>query len=55
MNRQEFLEKLRLLLGDLSEEEREEAIQYYEDYFADAGPEMEEQVIRELGSPEKSP
>lgn len=53
MNRQEFLEKLRLLLGDLSEEEREEAIQYYEDYFADAGPEMEEQVIRELGSPEK--
>ena len=31
MNRQEFLEKLRLLLGDLSEEEREEAIQYYED------------------------
>ena len=27
MNRQEFLEKLRLLLGDLSEEEREEAIQ----------------------------
>ena len=27
MNRQEFLEKLRLLLGDLSEEEREEAMQ----------------------------
>ena len=53
MNRQEFLERLRILLGDLSEEEREEAVQYYEDYFADAGPEMEEQVIKELGSPEK--
>ncbi len=25
MNRQEFLERLRILLGDLSEEEREEA------------------------------
>lgn len=53
MNRQEFLERLRILLGDLSEEEREEAVQYYENYFADAGPEMEEQVIKELGSPEK--
>ena len=53
MNRQEFLERLRILLGDLSEEEREEAVQYYEDYFADAGPEMEEQIIKELGSPEK--
>ena len=34
MNRQEFLgNELRILLGDLSEEEREEAVQYYEDYF----------------------
>ena len=42
-----------MLLGDLSEEEREAAVQYYEDYFADAGPEMEDQIIQELGSPEK--
>ena len=53
MNRQEFIERLRELLGDLSEEERQEAIQYYEDYFADAGEENEERVIEELGSPEK--
>lgn len=53
MSRQEFIDRLRMLLGDLSEEERDEAIQYYEDYFADAGSENEQQVIRELGSPEK--
>ena len=53
MNRQEFIERLKELLGDLSEEERQEAIQYYEDYFADAGEENEERVIEELGSPEK--
>lgn len=53
MNRQEFMERLRVLLGDLPEEEREEALQYYEDYFEDAGYGMEEAVIRELGSPEK--
>lgn len=53
MNRQEYIGRLRHLLGDLPEEEREEAIQYYEDYFEDAGFENEEKVIRELGSPEK--
>lgn len=53
MNRQEFMERLRDLLGDLPEEEREEALQYYEDYFEDAGSGLEETVIRELGSPEK--
>lgn len=53
MNRQEFIRRLRHFLGDLPEEEREEAIQYYEDYFEDAGLENEEKVLRELGSPEK--
>ena len=53
MNRQEFLFFFLMLLGDLSEEEREAVVQYYEDYFADAGPEMEDQIIQELGSPEK--
>nr|WP_317283474.1 hypothetical protein [uncultured Sellimonas sp.] len=53
MNRKEFIEKLRILLGDLSEEEREEAVQYYKDYFEDAGEEQEQQVLKELGSPEK--
>lgn len=53
MNRREFIERLQALLADLTEEERQEAIQYYEDYFEDAGMENEEKVIQEIGSPEK--
>lgn len=52
MTKYEFLERLDLLLTDLPQEERMDAIWYYEDYFADAGPENEELVLRELGSPE---
>lgn len=53
MNRIEFMEKLRLLLSDMEESEREEALAYYEEYFDDAGVENEQQVIEALGSPEK--
>lgn len=53
MNRAEFMEKLRELLSDIPENEREEALNYYEDYFDDAGSENEQSVIEELGSPEK--
>ena len=53
MNRKEYLERLEQLLIVLSQEEREEAIQYYTDYFDDAGVENEAEVIRELGSPEE--
>lgn len=53
MNRAEFMEKLRELLSDISESEREEAINYYEDYFDDAGMENEQEVIAALSSPEK--
>lgn len=52
MTKYEFLERLDQLLGDLPAEEHMDAKRYYEDYFADAGPENEEQVIKELGSPE---
>lgn len=53
MNRTEFIEKLKELLSDISESEREEAINYYEDYFDDVGEENEQQVISSLGSPER--
>lgn len=53
MNREEYLKRLSFLLKDLPEEEIEDAIAYYEDYFEEAGKDKEEQVIRELGSPEK--
>lgn len=53
MNRIEFMKELEWLLADISEGEREEALQYYEDYLNDAGVENEEAVIESLGSPEK--
>lgn len=53
MNRIEFMTTLASLLQDIPEEERREAMKYYNDYFDDAGVENEEQVVAELGSPEK--
>ncbi len=52
MTKIEFLDKLDLLLSDLPDEERMNAVWYYEDYFAEAGEVNEEAVLAELGSPE---
>ena len=51
MRKDEFLRRLEELLSDVSEEERNEAMAFYYDYFEDAGVENEVSVIRELGSP----
>ncbi len=53
MSRADFMRKLAALLTDVSPAEREEAIQYYNDYFDDAGAENEQSVIASLGSPEQ--
>ena len=53
MNRQEFMRQLKTLLLYVPTQEREEALQYYNDYFDDAGPENEYEVIAALGSPAK--
>ena len=53
MNRKEFMERLERLLWNISDSEREEALQYYNDYFDDAGEENEAKVIEELGSPDQ--
>ena len=53
MNRQEFLNELENLLQNIPVADRQEAIQYYADYFEDAGIENEAQVINKLGSPER--
>lgn len=53
MNRAEFMRRLTELLGDVSPMERDEAIQYYNDYFDDAGVENEGEVISSLGTPEE--
>lgn len=52
MDKARFMERLEVLLSDVSKTEREEALEFYENYFADAGSEKEEAVLRELGSPE---
>ncbi len=53
MNRIEFMETLSGLLMDIPEEDRIDALKYYNDYFDDAGSENEQKVIEELESPEK--
>ena len=51
MNRIDFMNQLERLLQDVSPTEREEALQYYNDYFDDAGAENEKEVIEALGNP----
>lgn len=53
MSRWEFMRQLEQLLFDISPNEREEALQYYNDYFNDAGAENEQEVIQALGTPEQ--
>jgi len=53
MNRETFINRLEQLLSDIPKTERDEALNYYEDYIEDAGEENEEEVIASLGSPEK--
>lgn len=53
MDRAEFMRRLTELLSDVPPMEREEAIQYYSDYFDDAGAENEAGVIASLGTPEE--
>lgn len=53
MKRGEFMMRLAVLLSDIPDEEKTDALKFYNNYFDDAGPENEENVIAELGSPEK--
>ncbi len=52
MTKFEFLGDLSRLIADLPEEDREQAMEYYEDYFADAGPDREQEIIHDFVSPE---
>lgn len=53
MNRTEFMRQLERLLQSIPQTEREEALQYYNDYFDDAGVENEKEVMDALGNPAK--
>lgn len=51
MTREEYLKELDSNLITLPREERDMAVRFYEEYFEDAGPEKEQEVIEELGKP----
>ncbi len=51
MNKEQYLQKLRECLGGLPAKDADEIMQYYTEYFEDAGPEHEAAVIEELGDP----
>jgi uncharacterized membrane protein len=53
MSRIDFMNELESLLSDIPIEEKEEALQYYNDYFEDAGANHEEEIIKELVSPQR--
>jgi uncharacterized membrane protein len=53
VNRKEFLRKLQLELYKLPRHEIDDAIAYYNEYFEEAGPDQEQAVIKELGTPSK--
>ena len=52
MSKEEFLSQLEHQLSGMPENEKQEALQYYRDYFEDAGKEKEGEVLAALGSPE---
>ncbi|MBN7774284.1 HAAS signaling domain-containing protein [Clostridium aminobutyricum] len=53
MNRQEFIKKLQFELSKLPKDEVQNVIDYYNEYFDEAGPENEEAVLREFGNPSR--
>ena len=52
MSKDQFIARLKNALSPLSAEDIRSAVEYYEEYFADAGAENEANVIEALGSPE---
>lgn len=53
ISREEYLWQLSQQLYHIPAEEREAALEYYRNYFEEAGSENEEHVMAELGSPEE--
>ena len=48
------MEQLRKYLKRLPQEDFDNAIEYFSEYFEEAGPEKEQQVMRELGEPKEA-
>ena len=54
MTKTEYLAKLTKYLRKLPQKDYEEALEYFMEYFEEAGPENEAQVIAELGTPKEA-
>jgi len=51
MNIQEYINELKLHLSKLPDDDREDAISYYFEYLAEAGPDGAGQAMEKLGTP----
>ena len=54
MARTEYIAKLTKYLRKLPQKDYEEALEYFMEYFEEAGPENEARVIAELGTPKEA-
>lgn len=54
MTKTEYIAKLTKYLRKLPQQDYEEAIEYFMEYFEEAGPENEARVIAELGTPKEA-
>ena len=54
MNREQFMKQLSYLLQDINDDDREDALNYYENYFDEAGFGYETDITNEIGSPERA-
>lgn len=54
MTKNDYMKTLAYSLRRLPKEDFDQAIEYFEEYFAEAGPENEHQAIEDLGTPEEA-
>lgn len=54
MTRNEYMEQMKKYLKRLPKEDYDNAIEYFAEYFDEAGPENEQQVMEELGEPREA-
>lgn len=54
MTKNEYMKTLAYSLRHLPKEDFDQALDYFEEYFADAGPENEAKAIEDLGTPEEA-
>lgn len=54
MNKEQYMKMLKKKLKHLPKNEFEKAIEYFEEYFAEAGAEHEQQAIEDLGTPDEA-